>query len=431
MDELYQIEKKYTDFLEAVGEYANHRLDDERMFNIINLGLSVYNKFPDVKFAALFIMNEETYEFSFSSSIPTLKPDAATKIFQALVENNTIGTCLRNAAITYYPNDNNSYKNYYLAVPLLTTNGIMGIVLLNLSKSPSSFEKIFFRLCSVLSNLFSSALDINIKDLRLRKAEQLLDQKVAFRTISLVESRKQLEEEFQSLRIDLSSSIPHEVRTPIFNILGFTDLLLRKFTKMDDQDTVGMLKNIKESADRLKRLFENYLFYSQLTILSTNYPELIKARSQKLLSAESVIREIVNNMANSRNRESDIELILQDATLAISEIYFHKVLEEILDNSFKFSEPGTIVRISSRINNEMYEIKIKDHGRGMSDEQMKNINAYKQFDRNVYEQQGSGLGITIARKILDIHEGQMDLESKANEFSEFIISIPLFVSDLL
>jgi signal transduction histidine kinase len=134
-------------------------------------------------------------------------------------------------------------------------------------------------------------------------------------------------------------------------------------------------------------------------------------------------------MASIKNRDSDIELFLQEASLAISEVYFHKLLEEILDNCFKFSEPGSIVKISSHINNEMYEIKIRDHGRGMSDEQMKNINAYKQFDRNVHEQQGSGLGITIARKIIDIHEGQFDLESKINEFTEFIISIPLFISD--
>lgn len=429
MDELFQIEKKYTDFLDAVEDYATHRLNDDRMSNIINFGLNVYCKFPDVKFAALFLMNDENFEFNFSSSVPTIKTDAAEKIFQALVDNSTIGNCLRNAAITYYPNDNkNTYKNYYLAIPLISTDGILGIIMLNLNKSPNSLEHIFFKLCNMLSNLFASTLDANMKEMKLKKAEQLLDQKVAFRTISLVESRKQLEEEFESLRTDLSSSMPHEVRTPIFAIIGFTDLLIRKYTKTDEQDTLDMLRSVKDSADRLKRLFENYLFYSHLTILSTNYQELIKARTQKMLSAESVIYEIAMNMSSMRNRTPDIVLNLQDASLAIAERYFHKLIEEILDNCFKFSEPGTPVGITSRVNNEMYEISFRDQGRGMTDDQIKNISAYKQFDRNLHEQQGSGLGTTIARKIIDIHEGQFDLESNLNEYTEFRISLPLYIA---
>ncbi len=429
MNELFQIEKKYTDFLDAVEDYATHRLNDDRTPSIINHGLSAYCKFPDVKFAALFLMNEENFEFNFSSSVPTIKTDAAEKIFQALVDNNTVGNSLRNASITYYPNDNkNSYKNYYLVLPLISIDGIIGIVLLNLNKSPNSLEHIFFKLCNMLSNLFASTLDANMKEMKLKKAEQLLDQKVAFRTISLVESRKQLEEEFESLRIDLSSSMPHEVRTPLLHILGFTDLLIRKFTKTDDTDSLDMLKSIKESADRLKRLFENYLYYSHLTILSTNYQELIKARSQKMLSAEASIYETAVNMASIRNRSDDLALNLEDASLAIAEKYFHKLLEEILDNCFKFSEHGTPVEITSRVNNEMYEMTFRDMGRGMTEEQIKNISAYKQFDRNVHEQQGSGLGTTIARKIIDIHEGQFELESNLNEYTEFRISIPLYLA---
>ncbi len=427
MSELYQIEKKYTDFFESIEEYSRQRLNDDRVSNVISLGLGVYTKYEDVRFSALYLIDEETFEFNYSSSIPTIKPETAGKIFQALVDNDTVGTCLRNASVAYFPNDNKEiYKNYYLIVPLIASNGILGIVLLSLSKPPCNMEQMFFRMIGIMSNLFAATIESTFKEIKLKKAEQLLDQKVAFRTISLVESRKQLEDQFESLRTDLSSSMPHEVRTPIFNILGYSDLLMKKFKKSgEDEDTVSMLQNVRLSAERLKRLFENYLYYSHLTILSTNYSEIMKVRTQKVISAESVIHESAWDMASNRNRLEDLQLNLADAPIAISETYLRKLLEEILDNCFKFSDKGTPVEITTRVNNEMYEMTFRDSGRGMTEDQIRNINAYMQFDRGTHEQQGSGLGMTIARKIVDIHEGQFELESTIDEYTIFRIALPI------
>jgi two-component system sensor histidine kinase/response regulator len=70
-------------------------------------------------------------------------------------------------------------------------------------------------------------------------------------------------------------------------------------------------------------------------------------------------------------------------------------------------------------------IKIRDHGRGMSSDQIASVGGYMQFERKMYEQQGSGLGLIIARRLLEVHGGSLEIESKQGSGTMVTAKIPL------
>src|SRR5262249_26603871 len=80
--------------------------------------------------------------------------------------------------------------------------------------------------------------------------------------------------------------------------------------------------------------------------------------------------------------------------------------------AFKFSTAGTPVRVSSSTDPIYYALTIEDRGVGMEPDQVARIGAYTQFNRKTHEQQGSGLGLTLARRITELHGGKFNVQSQ-------------------
>mgnify|MGYP000672250500 FL=1 len=88
-----------------------------------------------------------------------------------------------------------------------------------------------------------------------------------------------------------------------------------------------------------------------------------------------------------------------------------KALHEIIGNAFKFSKKGTTVTINARHKNNVYVVSVSNYGRGMTAKQIANVKVNNQFERHIYEQQGVGLGLIIARTILEIYDGELIIDS--------------------
>ena len=99
-------------------------------------------------------------------------------------------------------------------------------------------------------------------------------------------------------------------------------------------------------------------------------------------------------------------------------------MEELLDNAFKFSPSGSMVKLNCKAGDKNYKIVISDKGRGMTEEQISNVNAYLQFEREKYEQQGMGLGLTISKKVVEIFEGRLTIKSVYGEGTEVKVILP-------
>jgi two-component system sensor histidine kinase/response regulator len=234
--------------------------------------------------------------------------------------------------------------------------------------------------------------------------------------------------ELEALRNSISMSLPHELRTPLNGILGFSELLIDAFDSSQQPDLVEIAQNIKDSAQTLHRVIQNFLLYAELEIATNNYTAGNGETNDFADSyyGAATIQEEASKNAIAHNRVNDLDLQISDAAIIVPPAKLGKIVEEIVDNAFKYSEPGTPVEVIGKVNAGFYELEVSDRGRGMTPAQIKQVGAYMQFERKLYEQQGSGLGLAIAQRLSELYGGSLTLKSTLGEETTVQIRLPLF-----
>jgi signal transduction histidine kinase len=236
-------------------------------------------------------------------------------------------------------------------------------------------------------------------------------------------SQSEGENKIEELRMNLRHSLPHEIRNPLNVILGFSELLIKQTDQIEFPANYEMLNHIYSSGIRLKKLFENYLFYSQIELLISDPIELEIITKKVTPSSDLLIYDIAFAVAGKYKRISDLKIEIHDNSIQISQEYFMKIVEELLDNCFKYSPNNSIVKLSSSSDDKFFYLTFYDSGRGITAEQIKRIGAYVQFERSLHEQQGIGLGITIVKKIVELLGGKFSIESEIGKFTKVTVSI--------
>lgn len=223
------------------------------------------------------------------------------------------------------------------------------------------------------------------------------------------------EKRMEELRGSISFSLPHEFFAPLNGILGFSDVLLKEYGNLNKEETTEMLKYIRKDAVRLKRLTEKFLIYSQLEIMTKENTQEELIKSSYFFNPKEIISRTAKEIEKEYKRENDLILEIEDAVIRLSEGYVKNMVAEIIENAFKFSEKDSPVTITLMHNEAGSLISIIDNGRGMSPEQISSFGAYMQFGRKIYDRQGSGLGLIIAKRIAHLHNGDFNIESQPNE----------------
>ncbi len=221
------------------------------------------------------------------------------------------------------------------------------------------------------------------------------------------------EKALEELRRSIAYLLPHELRTPLVSIIGYGELLSLDASILSASKIQEMGLSIVESGNRLHHLIENYLLYAQIELLRSDRRQLEHLREERLDNPQQVIKYVTLYMAERAKRVSDIRFDLApDTRIHVSHDSLKKILEEVLGNAFKFSKPGSPVELISVATGDVFTLQITDHGRGMTTDQVRKLGAYLQFDRRFHEQQGSGLGLTIANSLIDLHGGRMEIMSE-------------------
>ena len=235
------------------------------------------------------------------------------------------------------------------------------------------------------------------------------------------QSQKTLDE----LRTNISMSLPHELRTPLNAIMGFSELILSEYQVLEESDILEMIGQIQTSGHRLYRLIQNFLLYAELEIAATN-PELLKEmRNSEFSCVKSLLTQKARQQAKHANRTDDLQLNLQDSSVAIDSVRLAKIVEELLDNAFKFSLEGTPVVLSTVVENQTFILSVKDQGRGMTADQIAQLEAYRQFDRKLYQQAGLGLGLAIVQRLAELHGGKFKIQSLPQQETIVLVSLPV------
>lgn len=236
------------------------------------------------------------------------------------------------------------------------------------------------------------------------------------------EKAMQKAEESANLKDAFLSIISHEIRTPLNAIMGFSNILLKRKLGATEKEYVGIVKTAGENL---------------LTIMNDVIDlSMIEAGTMILKENNFSIREIfqtINIMFTEKAKEKSLTLLftidkdIQDILVG-DQTRLIQIRHNLISNAIKFTEKGTI-SVCARVfknENSLLEISVTDTGIGISVDHLKTIfNRFTQVeDYNNRKHGGLGLGLAIAKRLVDIQGGAMTVESKLYEGSTFAFSIP-------
>jgi PAS domain S-box-containing protein len=239
-------------------------------------------------------------------------------------------------------------------------------------------------------------------------------------------SAKLSAEQSNNLKTYLLGNMSHEFRTPLISILGFTQILNAEITN-DEYST--MIQFIHQSGERLLKTLDGMLQLSDLETKKT-LNNTVKIDFEKIVDvlADKYIDRIQDKGVDLRIKANYNQIFFySDAEL------LQICIEHIFDNAVKFTNKGAITlsaQIISSEQNKYVEIKIIDTGIGIAAEKIEHIfNAFTQADEGLTRSyEGVGLGLTIAKRIVELLEGNLLVTSEVDKGSEFVIKFPIIPS---
>jgi two-component system, sensor histidine kinase and response regulator len=236
--------------------------------------------------------------------------------------------------------------------------------------------------------------------------------------------RQEAERKLADLRENISLMLPHELRTPLNGIMAYVEMLAAEAGSLSPAEIAEMGKVIHDSGKHLARLVENFLIYAQLELMAADPHKVAALRRGQTVAPARVIDERARAQAAADRRPADLMLELADVPLPVSEEYLAKIVDELVQNAFKFSSAGTVVKVCLVPQSGGVVLSVTDQGRGFSTEHITRIGAYMQFDRKLHEQQGLGLGLTIAKRLAELHGGTLSIESEAKVSTTVAVKLP-------
>ncbi|MFX1418358.1 MAG: PAS domain S-box protein [Promethearchaeota archaeon] len=252
-------------------------------------------------------------------------------------------------------------------------------------------------------------------------------------TIMDITEKKRAEQELiklNSLKSELLRRTSHELKTPLVSIKGFSDLLLTVHKDKLDDYVLATIHEIKLGCERLENLIQDILKTSELESESV---ELKKSEEDLSFLIKLCIKEL-QGLIKLRNHE--IRLDIHDKLITYLEPdQIHLVISNLLNNAIKYTPPNGRIEIKSAIMDDSILISIHDNGIGLTNEEKKRL--FSQFGKiERYGQgldiisDGSGLGLFITKKIVELHSGRIWVRSKGrNKGSTFYFSLPLIVKN--
>lgn len=220
----------------------------------------------------------------------------------------------------------------------------------------------------------------------------------------------------------------HEINTPLNGILGGTELLLSSWASLTEEERLELMEMIHTSGHRLHHTMSNYFLYKELMQHDEN--EEPAEEPAHVPHINTKVHESIHAMAvetaRRLGRESDLTCSLDAAPPVDFPIeYLRRIVSELVENASKFSQNGSEIECTGLVDRPWYVVSITDRGRGMSTEQIESIGPFRQFDRQRYEQQGTGLGLFLTRTILDRYRGEFLIESQLHAWTRVEVRIPL------
>lgn len=229
------------------------------------------------------------------------------------------------------------------------------------------------------------------------------------------------EVEIDRMKTEFISTAAHELRTPLTSIRGFSEILLTK--KLAPEENRKFLTYINEQSIKLGNIINELLDISRIE--SGRGVTLNKASFRM---GDAIKKVVYYFEGITRIHIFDIELSAEPVELYADNDKMEQVLKNILGNAVKYSPKGGHIKIKDKVVNGYYQVTVKDEGIGMTPEQVNRIfDKFYRADISDSAIEGTGLGMTIVRYIIDAHGGDVQVKSRYGKGTTVSFTLPLLV----
>ena len=223
-------------------------------------------------------------------------------------------------------------------------------------------------------------------------------------------------EEQENLRKRLTTDISHELRTPLTSIQTHLEAMIDGIWEPDTE----RLNSVNEEVIRLTNLV------NQLQNLAKFDSEKSKLNLAKVNVKNLIMNVVYNNQWKKKKKNINIECDLESIDSYLDKDKISQVIVNLLSNAIRYTNNGGKIFISSYKENNNLKIQFKDNGIGIPKENIKYIfeRFYRVDESRSKNTGGIGVGLTIVKSIIDLHQGTIEVRSELNKGSEFIVILP-------
>lgn len=255
--------------------------------------------------------------------------------------------------------------------------------------------------------------------LRLKESYSSLEHKVAVRTAELQKANAELERAARH-KSEFLTMVSHEFRTPLTSIITFTELLLDSAAGQVNQEQQEYLTDVLESSQRLLQMINDLLDVSRLDAGKVKLFREALAIRDLARTAEQTVRPLAERQGLTLALDVPDGLPLVEA----DGLRVTQVLLNLLGNAIKFTPGGGTVSVSARVDGRFMEVAVADTGIGIAPADRERI--FEKFSQAGRERpEGTGLGLPLAKSLVELHGGRMWLESEPGQGSTFRFTLPL------
>jgi signal transduction histidine kinase len=221
------------------------------------------------------------------------------------------------------------------------------------------------------------------------------------------------------MRQDFVANVSHEIQSPLTSISGFSKALKNK--TMDESSRQHYLSIIEQESERLSRLSENLL---QLSSLQYEHHPF---KPQPFRLDEQIRRVVIACEPLWTSKQLVLDVDLDETIIEADDDQLSQVWLNLLGNSIKFSSENSSIRIELKVRREFAIVKVIDNGIGIPKEELNAIFEpfYKVDKSRDRVMNGSGLGLSITKRIIDIHSGTIEVRSNNRKGTDIVVTLPL------
>lgn len=247
------------------------------------------------------------------------------------------------------------------------------------------------------------------------------------RQAALLESIRQQQSALHKAKSEFTLMVAHELRTPLVGIQMAIEILSRGSDTLSRAQFQDMMEVISASSARMNRLVEQAIMFVLLD--SGALAESIADQSTPNPIRAAVIGAIARARQFDYHRKEN-EIVFSELDFGASVLCDLTALKhafaELIANANMFAKPGSPVQLTQWVSNGRVWLTVTDYGPGIPESELSHVfEPYRQIERRKHEQQGIGIGLVLARGIIEAHGGTFELSSVTDRGTQVIVGLPL------